>query len=160
MDNTTTTQSTMFFSTKLPSSCTGTAGSPSSLDVFVKPEGFGGKSTGEGIHGISNNRHLLRPRFIGSWRSIARAQDLMLTELLQARKTIRPTTLDHSLRFSAGLILFTGGFHGKRVMDLKPLSGGVRVTGPMKVNGVPLRRVNARYVIATSAGVDLAGVDM
>jgi ribosomal protein L14E/L6E/L27E len=41
-------------------------------------------------------------------------------------------------------------------MDLKPLSGGVRVTGPMKVNGVPqLRRVNAYYVIATSAGVDM-----
>jgi large subunit ribosomal protein L6e len=53
------------------------------------------------------------------------------------------------------LILFAGGFHGKRVMDLKPLSGGVRVTGPMKVNGVPLRRVNACYVIATSAGVDM-----
>lgn len=33
------------------------------------------------------------------------------------------------------------------------------VTGPFKVNGVPLRRVNARYVIATSAKVDLKGVD-
>ena len=27
------------------------------------------------------------------------------------------------------------------------------------MNGVPLRRVNARYVIATSAKVDLKGVD-
>jgi large subunit ribosomal protein L6e len=34
------------------------------------------------------------------------------------------------------------------------------VTGPFKVNGVPLRRVNARYVIATSTTVDLAGVDV
>ena len=33
------------------------------------------------------------------------------------------------------------------------------VTGPFKVNGVPLRRVNARYVIATSQRVDLKGVD-
>jgi hypothetical protein len=33
------------------------------------------------------------------------------------------------------------------------------VTGPFKVNGVPLRRVNARYVIATSTSVDLKGVD-
>lgn len=33
------------------------------------------------------------------------------------------------------------------------------VTGPFKINGVPLRRVNARYVIATSAKVDLKGVD-
>lgn len=33
------------------------------------------------------------------------------------------------------------------------------VTGPYKVNGVPLRRVNARYVIATSTKVDLSGID-
>ena len=33
------------------------------------------------------------------------------------------------------------------------------VTGPFKVNGVPLRRVNARYVIATSTKVDLSGID-
>lgn len=33
------------------------------------------------------------------------------------------------------------------------------MTGPFKANGVPLRRVNARYVIATSQKVDLSGVD-
>ena len=33
------------------------------------------------------------------------------------------------------------------------------VTGPFKVNGVPMRRVNARYVIVTSAKVDLKGID-
>ena len=33
------------------------------------------------------------------------------------------------------------------------------VTGPFKANGVPLRRVNARYVIATSQKVDVSGVD-
>lgn len=33
------------------------------------------------------------------------------------------------------------------------------VTGPFKINGVPLRRVNARYVIATSTKVDLSGID-
>ena len=33
------------------------------------------------------------------------------------------------------------------------------VTGPFKVNGVPLRRVNARYVIATKLKVELKGVD-
>lgn len=43
---------------------------------------------------------------------------------------------------------------------LKHLPEGVLlVTGPYKVNGVPLRRVNARYVIATSAKVDIKGVD-
>lgn len=45
-------------------------------------------------------------------------------------------------------------------MLLKPLDQGVLlVTGPFKANGVPLRRVNARYVIATSQKVDLSGID-
>ena len=58
------------------------------------------------------------------------------------------------------LILVAGRFRGKRVILLKHLSQGVLlVTGPFKVNGVPLRRVNARYVIATSARVGLAGID-
>ena len=33
------------------------------------------------------------------------------------------------------------------------------VTGPFSINGVPLRRVNARYVIATKGRVDLKGID-
>ncbi len=58
------------------------------------------------------------------------------------------------------LILLAGRFRGKRVILLKSLDQGVLlVTGPFKINGVPLRRVNARYVIATSQKVDLKGVD-
>lgn len=58
------------------------------------------------------------------------------------------------------LILLAGRFRGKRVILLKHLDQGVLlVTGPFKVNGVPLRRVNARYVIATSLKVDLNGLD-
>ena len=46
-------------------------------------------------------------------------------------------------------------------MYLKDLGQGVLlVTGPFKINGVPLRRVNARYVIATSTKIDIAGVDV
>lgn len=58
------------------------------------------------------------------------------------------------------MILLAGRFRGKRVILLKHLEQGtLLVTGPFKINGVPLRRVNARYVIATSTNIDLSGID-
>lgn len=45
-------------------------------------------------------------------------------------------------------------------MLLRQLEQGVLlITGPFKSNGVPIRRVNHRYVIATSTVVDVAGLD-
>ncbi|KAI9851991.1 MAG: hypothetical protein M1824_002207 [Vezdaea acicularis] len=78
----------------------------------------------------------------------------------KVRKTIRPAVPRPTLTPGSILILLAGRFRGKRVILLKHLPEGILlVTGPFKVNGVPLRRVNARYVIATSAKVDLKGVD-
>ena len=78
----------------------------------------------------------------------------------QVRKTIRPAKVRESLQPGTILILLAGRFRGKRVILLKHLDQGVLlVTGPFKINGVPLRRVNSRYVIATSKRVDIGGVD-
>ena len=38
-------------------------------------------------------------------------------------------------------------------------SGLLAVTGPYKINGVPVKRVNQVYTIATSAKVDVKGVN-
>ena len=56
--------------------------------------------------------------------------------------------------------MLAGRYKGKRVVFLKQLKSGLlAVTGPFKINGVPVKRVNQAYTISTSAKVDLKGVN-
>jgi large subunit ribosomal protein L6e len=100
----------------------------------------------------------------GESRTVVRPREARLypTEdvvVRRTRKVQKAPVIRTSLQAGTVAIALSGQFRGKRVVVLKRLESGlVLVTGPFKINGVPLRRYNPAYLIATSTTIDLTGV--
>ena len=74
------------------------------------------------------------------------------------RKCKVPKKSHISPEFKPGqiVILLSGRFRGRRVVFLKKLENNLLlVTGPYKYNGVPLKRVNAAYVLPTNTKIEI-----
>jgi len=71
------------------------------------------------------------------------------------------TRLRKGVEEGSVLILTAGKYRGHRVVFLKQLESGLMlVSGPFKVNGVPLKRVNQAYTIVTSTKVPVKGLKL
>jgi large subunit ribosomal protein L6e len=105
----------------------------------------------------SDSKKAAAPADTSSWYP---AEDV--SKPIPSRKSNhKPTRLRESITPGTVLIVLSGRFRGKRVVFLKQLESGLLlVTGPFRINGVPLRRLNQRYVIATSASVDVSSANV
>merc|ERR1711998_23317 len=113
---------------------------------------FRGKYVASATKAIAKEESAKGPRYY--------ATEDKKVKLTNSRCNNKKTKLKASLVPGTVVILLAGCFKGRRAVFLKQLDSGLcLITGPFKVNGIPLRRVPQSYVIGTSTVVDVSGAD-
>jgi len=102
----------------------------------------------------------MAPKAAAAKKKVAKKQRVKVAKKVK-RSDPKFSTLRKSITPGTIAVMLAGRFRGRRVVVLKqlPKNGPLVISGPMKYNGVPLRRVDSRYIIATSTKVDISGVD-
>jgi large subunit ribosomal protein L6e len=109
----------------------------------------GDKNGGERKVLIKKSHSLLAPERIRH-RKLYKTHKPFKRHARYLRKSLTPGTV---------VIILVGPHKGKRAVFLKQLDSGLLlVTGPYKLNGLPLRRINQIYVIATKTKIDISDV--